>query len=146
MQETYVWSLIREDFLEKEMATHSRISWTEEPGRLQSTGSLKSGRDLVTKQQIYTSDFFISSQTSIFLIIKNSIRQIVVDLEQQSIKMLRLDLKQWESKPLDSPFNSIPYNFTWIDFIESKPSVCLIASNFHHNGFCHSTFFPILFI
>ena len=33
-----------EDPLEKEMATHSsilvwRISWTEEPGRLQSTGS-----------------------------------------------------------------------------------------------------------
>ena len=44
MQETWVWSLGREDPLEKEMATHSsifawRIPWTEEPGRLQSTGS-----------------------------------------------------------------------------------------------------------
>ena len=43
MQETRVRSLDREDTLEKEMATHSsilawRISWTEEPGRLQSTG------------------------------------------------------------------------------------------------------------
>ena len=41
--ETWVWSLGREDPLEKEMATHSsilawRIPWTEEPGRLQSTG------------------------------------------------------------------------------------------------------------
>ena len=44
MQETQVRSLGREDFLEKEMATHSRIfawriPWTEEPDRLQSMGS-----------------------------------------------------------------------------------------------------------
>ena len=43
MQETRVQFLGREDPLEKEMATHSsilawRIPWTEEPGRLQSTG------------------------------------------------------------------------------------------------------------
>ena len=41
--ETQVQTLGREDPLEKEMATHSsilalRIPWTEEPGRLQSTG------------------------------------------------------------------------------------------------------------
>ena len=39
-----LWSLGREDPLEKEVATHSsilawRIPWTEEPGGLQSTGS-----------------------------------------------------------------------------------------------------------
>ena len=39
----WVWSLGQEDPLEKETATHSnnlawRISWTEEPGGLQSTG------------------------------------------------------------------------------------------------------------
>ena len=44
MQETRVWSLAREDPLEKEIATHSTIlawktPWTEEPGRLQSMGS-----------------------------------------------------------------------------------------------------------
>ena len=44
MQETWVQSLGQEDPLEKEMATHSsilawRISWTEEPGGLQSVGS-----------------------------------------------------------------------------------------------------------
>ena len=43
MQETRVQFLGREDPLEKEMATHSsilawRITWTEEPGRLQSVG------------------------------------------------------------------------------------------------------------
>ena len=47
MQEMSVWSLGREDPLEKEMATHSRILawealWTEEPGRVQSMGSQKS--------------------------------------------------------------------------------------------------------
>ena len=43
-QEMYVWSLGREDLLEKKMATHSSIlawdiPWAEESGRLQSTGS-----------------------------------------------------------------------------------------------------------
>ena len=50
MQETWVRSLGREDPLEKEMTTHSsilawRISWTEEPGGLQSTGSRRVGHD-----------------------------------------------------------------------------------------------------
>ena len=44
MQETWFQSLGQKDPLEKEMATHSsvlawRISWTEEPGGLQSIGS-----------------------------------------------------------------------------------------------------------
>ena len=48
MQETWVQSLGREDPLEKGMATHSsipawEITWTEEPGRLQSMGSQRVG-------------------------------------------------------------------------------------------------------
>ena len=44
-QETQVQSVGQEDLLEEGMATHSsiaawRISWTEEPGRQQSTGLL----------------------------------------------------------------------------------------------------------
>ena len=47
MWETRVQSLGQEDPLEKEMAIHSstiawKIPWTEEPGRLQSMGSLES--------------------------------------------------------------------------------------------------------
>ena len=43
IQDTWVQSLGSEDLLEEEMATHSsilawRISWTEEPGGLQSMG------------------------------------------------------------------------------------------------------------
>ena len=42
-QETWFWSLGWEDPVEEEMTTHSsilawKIPWTEEPGRLQSTG------------------------------------------------------------------------------------------------------------
>ena len=53
MRETWVWSLGREDPLEKEMATHSsilawRIPWTEEPGGLQSTGLQRVGHDWAT--------------------------------------------------------------------------------------------------
>ena len=50
MQETWVLSLGWEDPLEKGMTTHSgilarRIPWTEEPGGLQSMGSLRLGHD-----------------------------------------------------------------------------------------------------
>ena len=47
MQETWIQFLGPEDPLETEMATHSsflawKISWTEEPGGLQSMGSQES--------------------------------------------------------------------------------------------------------
>ena len=56
-QETLVQSLVQEDLLEKEIATHSsilawEISWTEEAGSCKgSLGSQKVGHDLATKQQ-----------------------------------------------------------------------------------------------
>ena len=50
MRETRVQSPGREDTLEKEMAAHSstlayKIPWMEEPGGLQSMGSLRIGHD-----------------------------------------------------------------------------------------------------
>ena len=50
MPETWVQSLVWEDFLEKEMAIHSsilawKIPWMEEPDRLQSMGSQRVGHD-----------------------------------------------------------------------------------------------------
>ena len=58
MQETGVWFLGREDPLKEEMETHSsilawRISWTEEPGKLQYMGSQRAGYDWVTNTQLY---------------------------------------------------------------------------------------------
>ena len=57
MRATWVWSLGREDPLEKEMAIHSsslawKIPWTEEHGRLQSTGSQRVGHDWVTSPSL----------------------------------------------------------------------------------------------
>ena len=54
MQETQVQFLGQEDPQEKEMATHSsilawEISWTEEPGGLQSMGSQRVRHDLATE-------------------------------------------------------------------------------------------------
>ena len=54
-----IWSLGREDPLEKEMATHSsilawKIPWTEEPGGLQSLGLQRVGHDRVTSAFIFT--------------------------------------------------------------------------------------------
>ena len=53
MQETQVQFLSEEGPLEKEMATYFsilvwEIVWTEEPGRLQSMGSQRVRRDLLT--------------------------------------------------------------------------------------------------
>ena len=50
VRETRVQSLGREDPLKKATVTHSRtlawkIPWTEEPGRLQSMGSLRVGHN-----------------------------------------------------------------------------------------------------
>ena len=50
VQKTWVQFLGQEDPLEKEIATHSsiiawEISWTDEPGELQSMGSQRVGHD-----------------------------------------------------------------------------------------------------
>ena len=59
MQETWVWSLGREDPLEEEMATYSgilawRIPWTEDSGGLQSMGSQRVGHNRVTNTHTHT--------------------------------------------------------------------------------------------
>ena len=60
----WVWSLGREDSLEKRMASHSsilasRIPWTEEPGCLQSTGPQRIRHDWATNS--FTLFFFFFS-------------------------------------------------------------------------------------
>ena len=56
MQKTEFQSLVQENALEKEMATHSsilarRTPWTEEPSGLQSMGLQTVGHDLIKQQQ-----------------------------------------------------------------------------------------------
>ena len=57
--ETQVWSLGQEDHLERGMVIHPsilawKIPWTEEPGRLQSMGSLKVRHDWATSLSLFT--------------------------------------------------------------------------------------------
>ena len=59
MQEIWVWSLGREDPLQKETGTHSsivawRIPWTEEPGRVQSVGSHRVRHDCSNLAHMHT--------------------------------------------------------------------------------------------
>ena len=66
MQETCVQFLGQEDPLEKGMATCSsilawRISWTEEPGRLQSMGLQKVGHNGVTNTLKYLKIYIVDS-------------------------------------------------------------------------------------
>ena len=70
VQETQVRSLDWEDPLGKEMATHSsilacKISWTEEPGRLQSMGSQRVGHDWASNTYTYEQDRMPTVITSI---------------------------------------------------------------------------------
>ena len=64
LQESWVWSLGREDPLEEGMATHSsilpwRIPWTEELGRLQSRGSQRLRHDWNNLAQcIYVIEYY----------------------------------------------------------------------------------------
>ena len=67
MQETGVQSLGQKDPLEKEIANHSgtlawRIPWTEEPGRLQSTGLQRVGpdRDSLSHTHTHTCGILVS--------------------------------------------------------------------------------------
>ena len=65
MRETWVWSLVQEDPLEKGMAIHSsilawRIPWTEEPDRLHFVGSQRVRHDWVTKTSTVTATSCLS--------------------------------------------------------------------------------------
>ena len=78
MQETWVQSLDWKDTLEKEMATHSsilawRISWTEEPGGLQSIGLQRVRHDWETKQS-YNNSYtdFLRSYTFMITLYRNN--------------------------------------------------------------------------
>ena len=56
MQQTQIRALVREDPLEKEMASHSgilacRVPWTEEPGRLQFMRSQSDTTERLTQHQ-----------------------------------------------------------------------------------------------
>ena len=83
MRETWVQSLRREDTLKKETAILSgilawEIPWTQEPGRLQFMGSLKSWKSLQHGKLLFQAffasnpDFTIFFQENLYLSFRNS--------------------------------------------------------------------------
>ena len=70
--ETWLWSLDREDPLEKDMATHFsilawKILWMEEPGRLQSTESQRVEHDWATKFFFWIHKFMLLAYLLFFM-------------------------------------------------------------------------------
>ena len=90
MQETWVWSLNREDPLEKEMATHSSvlawsIPWTEKPGWIQFTGSQRVRSNLATEQPTsYT--YYITSAYWVLYI------HSLISFSQQSLHFILTEM------------------------------------------------------
>ena len=83
MQEMQVWSLLRENLLEKEMATHSSIlaretPWTEEPGTVNPWSSQKC--------QSWLSDW----TATVFLVISSTIMLIICMAPRHFVSMWKL--------------------------------------------------------
>ena len=65
MQEAWVWSLGREDPLEKGMPTHSsilawKLPWTEEPGGLQGVTKSQTWLNNTTTSNTFFTNYFIN--------------------------------------------------------------------------------------
>jgi len=101
LQETQVQSLGWEDLLEKEMATHSstltwKIPWTENPGRLQSTGSQRVGHDWLTW---LTHSFFYMFLSYCWLDYLKPAAQERLNPQQQSSRLMSMEpqaSKNWK--------------------------------------------------
>ena len=115
MWETQVWSLGREDSLEKEMAAHSstiawKIPWREEPGRLQSMGSLRVGHDWAIPH----------THTTLLIV-------LFVIVVVQSLSHVRLFVTPWTAAQQTSLFFTISLSLLKLLSIESvMPSNHLI--------------------
>ena len=109
MQETWVQSLNWEDLLEKGTATHSstlaqRISWTEEPGGLQSMG-LKRVVDMT--ERLSLSLFLIFHVTHVYVLVV------------QSLSCVRLFATPWTTAHQASLSFTISWSFFKLMSIES---------------------------
>ena len=88
LQETWVRSPGWEDPLEKKMATHSsilawRISWTEEPGGLQSMGSQRVGHAWVTNTYLLT--YFSCGEQGLLFVANHGLLTSLVSLVEHRL-------------------------------------------------------------
>ena len=136
IQETRVPSLGQEDPLEKGMATHSsifawRISWTEEPGRLQSMGSERVGHDwamntsLQINEKLHSDLIYIGYNAMyIGLLCVNLLlsHQIwykllwIVDWCKPQNRVCTSHISKGRRKPWWKPHQKLPW-YSWLSFI-----------------------------
>ena len=125
MQETRVRSLGWEDPLEKEMAIHSRaiawkISWTEEPGRLQPMGSQRVGHDWATSLP-FTSTCFLKKYLC-FLVLDKTMFNFF--LNRFIEKPVMTASGQTESRLSIIVYRAVPFAFRWCFMLRNpSPSV-----------------------
>ena len=109
MQETWLWSLGREDPLQKGLATHSsilawRIPWTEEPGGLLSVGSQRIGRDWVTHTHTRTCTYTHTHTPTVLKFLQTRCPDELVLLGSEPCVILTLAREMsWVPSPPPSP-------------------------------------------
>ena len=146
MQETWVWSLGREDPLEKEMATHSStLAWkiprTEEPSRLQSMVSQRVKHNWVTSLSLSFHLCLLYARhwlmvilhishliLIIFLARCNYIPLLEIEAEWFNLCMVQLVL---EHKPKKSGFRNFSNHWCW--------------QNLFSKDVCHNITYPTCF-
>ena len=147
MQETWVWSLGREDPLEKEMTTHSStLAWkiprTEEPSRLQSMVSQRVKHNWVTSLLLSFHLFLLYARhrlmvilhisshliLKIFLARCNYIPFLEIEAEWFNLCMVQLVLGH---KPKKSGFRNSSNHWCW--------------QNLFSKDVCHNITYPTCF-
>ena len=127
MWETWVRALGWEDPLEKEMAIHSRtiawrIPWTEEPGRLQSTGLQRVGHDWTTSLTHSMNMFLCCSLNSSTLSWPHCVHKCSLGLLLYCCP---------ENRVISTIFIDFIYMYYYTMFV-FLTSLCMIGSRFIH--------------
>ena len=120
IRETQVWSLGREDPLEKEMATHPsilawKIPWTEVPGRLQSMGSQRGRHDWATSLSLFS--LSLDSKSSLAPATCSVFQRGLVtaqNINSHCSRLMNLDLSFY---PL--PFSWAPVSSSWLQDVST---------------------------
>ena len=133
MQETWVQSLVWEDTLEKEMATHSsilawRIAWTEEPGGLQSIGCKESDTTEWLTQHNIPLCICITSSLSIYLLMD--------DIGLSSISWLLKIMLRW-TMHVSFQISGFVFSdmYPGVDFLGCMVALVLVFRSLHTTSF-----------
>ena len=126
MRATWVWSLGRENPLEKEMATHSstlalKIPWTEEPGRLPSIGSQRVKHDWVTSLSL---SHTIRAKYTFFSVNVNLPGKEHVTVHNKSLNKFKMIVKYKIHSPTTTELEAIKEFWETSKHLETNSNTC----------------------